>query len=57
LAVKYKLLALAFEALKELGYEDFGKGCSLYQCFASTFGIIAKCPWQKFSSISPYFCG
>ena len=40
-----KLLALAFKASNELGFEVwFWKGCGLDQCFASTFGIVAKFP-------------
>ena len=50
-------MALAFRALKGLSFEvRFWKGCGLNQCFASTFRIVAKFPWQKSSSISPYFC-
>ena len=33
------------------------KGCGLYQCFTSTFEIIAQFPQQKFGSILPYFRG
>ena len=54
MAIKNKLLVLAFGALKELGYEVwFWKGCGLCQCFASTFGIVAKFPRRKSSNISP----
>ena len=69
LAVKNKLLALAFRALKELGfiyiYIYFCKGCGLSYCFASTFWNccqisttkirqhFALFSWQKSSSILP----
>ena len=53
-----KLLALAFRALTELGFEGwFRKGSSLDRCFPSVFGIVAKFPRQETSSILPYFHG
>ena len=56
LAIKNKLLALAFRALKELGFEVwFQKGCGLDRCFPSVFGINAKFPQWKSNRISPYF--
>ena len=51
-------MALAFEVVKGLDFEVwFGKGCSNYESFVSTFGIATKLPWQESSSISPYFFG
>jgi len=50
--LKIKLLALAFEALIELGFEDwFQEGCGLDQFFPSVFEISAKFPWRKFGSL------
>jgi len=49
-----KLLALAFGALKELGFEVwFWERCDLYQCFASTFRIVAKFTRRKSGNILP----
>ena len=46
-----------FGALSELGFEIWiRKGCGLDQCFPSVFGIVAKLPRWKSSSILPYFC-
>jgi len=58
LAIENELLALAYEALIQLGFEVwFWKGCGPDRCIPSVFGIIAKFPWRKSGSISPYFCG
>ena len=49
-------MELAFGALIKLVFKVwFWKGCSLDRCFLSVFGIVAKFPWRKFGSISPYF--
>jgi len=51
-------VALAFEALSELGFEVWiRKGCGLDWHFPSVFGVIAKLPQWKFDSISPSFYG
>lgn len=58
MAIENELLALAFGAINELGFEvQFWKGCGLNQCFPSVFGINAKFLRRKSGSISPYFCG
>ena len=56
MAIKNKLLTLAFKALNGLGFEVwFWKGCGLDRYFPSVFGNGAKFPQQKSSNISPYF--
>ena len=59
MAIKNKLLALAFGALNGLGFKVwFQKGCvHLDHCFLSVFGIGAKFPHRKFDNITPYFRG
>ena len=58
MAIENNLLPLAFRALNVLGFEVwFWNGYGPSRCFLSAFGINAKFPRQKFSSISPYFCG
>jgi len=58
LVVENELLALAFRALNVLGFDVwFRNGRGLDRCFPSVFGIIAKFPWWKSDSISPYFRG
>ena len=48
MAIENELLALAFGALSELGFEVWiRKGCGLNRCFPSVFGIVAKFPQRK----------
>ena len=55
---KNKLLALAFEALSELGFKVwFWKSCRLDQCFPTMFEIDIKFLWWKSDRILPYFHG
>ena len=58
MAIENKLLALAFGALSEMGFKVWiWKGWGLDRCCLNVFGIIAKFPWWKSDSISPYFHG
>ena len=56
--IENKLSALAYKALKVLGFEVwFWNGCGPSPRFLNVFGINAKFLWRKSISILPYFCG
>ena len=58
MAIKNKLLALAFGALNMLGFEVwFWNRCGPDQCFPSIFEVIARFLQRKYGNISPYFRG